>query len=244
MVATIPGTDWMLSSQPTAGSIALGILFHQWADFSWALFFFGVLGTWTARLAPLSLLALALPWAVATSALEWFVLVPLFPFWQPIFTLQQPYWVGVLVHLASASLYPMFTWMHAREVPNRKFRSFLQIWAAGAILGIVLLALAAMAASAGRELPWLGRDPVMDQTFMRHMVTHHEQGIELAAIASERATDAHLRRLADLMTASQRGENKILESWWANWFAVPMQVCSTEERARDAGASHAIAIER
>src|SRR5215212_9223013 len=36
VVATIPGTDRMLSSDPTAGSIVVGILFHQWADFSWA----------------------------------------------------------------------------------------------------------------------------------------------------------------------------------------------------------------
>ncbi len=96
VVATIPGTDNMLSSEPTPGSIVVGILFHQWADFSWALFFFGVLGKWTASLNPISLIVLAAPWAFMTSALEWFVLVPLFPFWRPIFTLQQPYWVGVL----------------------------------------------------------------------------------------------------------------------------------------------------
>jgi hypothetical protein len=41
----------------------------------------------------------AIPWAVFTSAFEWFVLVPLFPFWQPIFTLQ--HWIGFLVHLDS-----------------------------------------------------------------------------------------------------------------------------------------------
>ncbi len=42
-----------------------------------------------------------------TSALEWFLLVPLFPFWQPIFTLQQPYWIGFLVHLSFASITPV-----------------------------------------------------------------------------------------------------------------------------------------
>src|SRR5215216_6181995 len=31
VVATIPGTDGMLSSDPTANSIVVGILFHQWA---------------------------------------------------------------------------------------------------------------------------------------------------------------------------------------------------------------------
>ena len=80
IVATIPGSDNMLSSGPTPGSILVGILFHQWADFSWALFFFGVLGKWTAGLNPISLIVLAVPWAFLTSAIEWFVLVPLFRF--------------------------------------------------------------------------------------------------------------------------------------------------------------------
>jgi hypothetical protein len=50
----------------------------------------------------------AVPCAILTSAFEWFILVPLFPFWQPIFTLQQPYWIGFLVHLSPASMYPLF----------------------------------------------------------------------------------------------------------------------------------------
>jgi hypothetical protein len=57
-----------------------------------------VFGKWTANLHPARLAVMAVPWAILTSALEWFVLVPLFPFWQPIFTLQQPYWIGFLVH--------------------------------------------------------------------------------------------------------------------------------------------------
>src|ERR1700710_594076 len=79
-VAAIPARDWALSSEPSAAAIAIGIAFHQAADFSWALFFFGVLGRWTARLHPATLAFVAIPWAVFTSAFEWFVLVPLFPF--------------------------------------------------------------------------------------------------------------------------------------------------------------------
>ena len=63
--------------------------FHQWADF-------GVLGRWTADLQTVTILALALPWAVFSSAMEWFVWG--LSFWQPLFTLQQPYWIGLLVH--------------------------------------------------------------------------------------------------------------------------------------------------
>jgi uncharacterized protein (DUF305 family) len=115
----------------------------------------------------------AIPWAVFTSAFEWFVLVPLFPFWQPI----------------------------------------------------------ALSAVYNRELPWLGRDQETDQTFMRHMSTHHEQGIELASIAAEKAASLHLQSLAKLMAASQSGEKKILENWWTSWFGLPMQICSAQERA-------------
>src|SRR4051812_39074554 len=93
-VAVIPARDWALSVEPSVGAIAVGIAFHQWADISWALVFFGVLGKWTARLGPALLAWAAVPWAILTSAFEWFILVPSFPFWQPIFTLQQPYWIA------------------------------------------------------------------------------------------------------------------------------------------------------
>ena len=64
----------------------------------------------------------AVPWAILTSALEWFILVPLFPFWQPIFTLQQPYWIGFLVHLSSASMYPLFAWLRCSPSERKGIR--------------------------------------------------------------------------------------------------------------------------
>ena len=33
------------------------------------------------------------------------------------------------------------------------------------------------------------------------------------------------------MVASQKGEAKILEHWWPSWFGIPMQICSSAERA-------------
>src|SRR5438309_3980868 len=56
VVAAIPFRDPMLQIEPSGWVVAAGIAFHQWADFSWALVFFGVLGRWTARLAPLPIL--------------------------------------------------------------------------------------------------------------------------------------------------------------------------------------------
>jgi uncharacterized protein (DUF305 family) len=232
-VAAIPARDWALSLEPSAVAIAIGIAFHQWADFSWALFFFGVLGRWTARLHPVTLAFVAVPWAVFTSAFEWSVLVPLFPFWQPIFALQQPYWIGFLVHLSSASMYPLYAWLrrYPEEKPSFNGTAFLQVWVAGAVAGVVTLGVLALFAVSDRELPWLGRDPETDQTFMRHMSTHHRQGIELASMAADRAASPHLQSLAKLMGASQSGENQILDQWWISWFGVSMQICSAEERA-------------
>ena len=138
-VAAIPARDGIISSDPTAAAIAAGIAFHQWADFSWALVFFGLLGRWTARLPPVALAALALPWAFLTSATEWFVLVPLFPFWQPIFTLQQSYWIGFLVHLSSAAIYPLFAWLRwpIDRAPSTTAVRFARYWAVGAAVALV-----------------------------------------------------------------------------------------------------------
>ena len=232
-VAAIPTRDWALAAEPSVGAVAVGIAFHQWADFSWALVFFGVFGRWTGTRGPAWLAVAAVPWAILTSSLEWFVLVPLFPFWQPIFTLQQPYWIGFLVHLSSASMYPLFFWLRRSPSERRALqgRAFLQIWSLAAIAGILLLGTSAFFAAYDRELPWIGRDPTIDQTFIRHMLTHHEQGILLAEIAAEKASDSHLRALSKLMVASQRGEARILSHWWASWFVEPRQVCSAQERA-------------
>lgn len=232
-VAAIPARDWALTSEPTTAAIAIGIAFHQWADFSWALFFFGILGPWTASLQPTTLALVAFPWAVLTSALEWLVLVPLFPFWQPIFTLQQPYWIGFLVHLSSASMYPLYAWLRSPSIgrPSSEQNGFLRVWLAAAAVGLLALSILSAFALADRELPWLGRAPEIDQTFIRHMSMHHEQGIALASMAADKATAPHLRALAKLMAASQTGEKRILDHLWTSWFSSPMQICSAEERA-------------
>ena len=232
-VAAIPGRDWALSAEPSISAIIAGIAFHQWADFSWALVFFGVFGKWTADRSPVWLATAAVPWAIFTSSLEWFVLVPLFPFWQPIFTLQQPYWIGFLVHLSSACMYPLFAWLRRPASRRGDFagRKFVLMWSLGAVCAVLVLGAAALFAAIDRELHWFGRDPTVDQTFIRHMSTHHAQGIELASVAAEKAGDPHLRALSKLMVASQTGESRILAHWWASWFEEPMQICSAQERA-------------
>ena len=113
-VGAIPLRDLALQTEPTWPFVVAGILFHQWADITWALVFFGLLGRWTTKLGPWAILAVAVPWAVFTSSIEWLFLVPLVPFWRPLFILEQPYWLGLVVHLASSSLYPLFPWLRDR----------------------------------------------------------------------------------------------------------------------------------
>lgn len=232
-VAAIPAREGIISSEPTAAAIVVGIAFHQWADFSWALVFFGLLGRWTERLPPGALAALAVPWALLTSATEWFVLVPLFPFWQPIFTLQQPYWIGFLVHLSSAMMYPLFAWLRwpIGHAPSTGAVRFARYWAVGAAFALIASSTLGAAQALSVSLPLLSANPEDDRRYIRHMVAHHDQGIEIARLGAARAQAPHLRALAALMVASQSAENRIFARWWDGWFDDPMPICSNEELA-------------
>jgi hypothetical protein len=70
VVAAIPTGDCALTAEASIGAVVVGIAFHQWADFSWALVFFGVFGKWTANRPPAWLAVVAVPWAVLTSAVR------------------------------------------------------------------------------------------------------------------------------------------------------------------------------
>ncbi|WP_114946016.1 DUF305 domain-containing protein [Microvirga calopogonii] len=233
VVATIPLRDGMLQSEPSWSSIAAGILFHQWADFSWAIVFFGLFGIWTAHLKPRTLLLIALPWALFTSALEWFFLVPLIPFRQPIFTLNQPYWIGFLVHALSALMYPLFPWLRdwlSGRLPS-PHRRFTVVWSALSTATLLALGLVAFLGWQNRELPWMGGNPAFDQSYMRRMVGHHAQGVELAQLAIEKAQDPYLKNLAHLMAADQKGEIAVFRQWWRSWFDGDLAPVSPEEHA-------------
>ena len=237
VVASIPLRDPALQIEPSWSVIFAGILFHQWADFSWAVVFFGLLGRWTARLSPGTILLISPFWALLTSSLEWLFLVPLLPFWQPIFTLEQPYWIGFLVHLSSALMYPLFPWLRDWVADRRhiRHRHFTTAWNGLALLGVIGLGSLALLGRHDRELPWMGRDAAYDQGYMRRMSAHHEQGIVLARLAAERASDPHLQALARLMAAAQQGENTVFAQWWRSWFGSLSQVCSPQEEAEMPG---------
>ncbi len=233
VVATIPLRDPALQIEPSWGVILAGILFHQWADFSWAIVFFGLLGRWTAGLRPWTILLVAMPWAVFTSGLEWLFLVPILPFWWPLFTLEQPYWLGLLVHMTSASIYPLFPWLRDRvsgrhPSPHRRFAA---VWSGFAAAGIVALGVIAFFGWQGRELPHFGGNAAYDQIYMRRMAAHHTQGVELARMAAERAASSHLRALARLMAATQQGEIAVFDQWWRSWFGGSLPPAMPEDHA-------------
>jgi uncharacterized membrane protein len=106
----------------------------------------------------MALATIVVPWAFLTSALEWLLLVPILPFAQPIFTLQQPYWIGFLVHLASALVYPVFavfrTWVTGRRSSST---GVVKVWSAGLATSLLLCALLALAGVTGHELRLMGR---------------------------------------------------------------------------------------
>ncbi|KMO32632.1 hypothetical protein VQ02_23225 [Methylobacterium variabile] len=240
VVAAIPLRDAALQAEPSWAVVVAGILFHQWADFSWALVFFGLLGRWTAGLSPATLLVLCVPWALLTSCLEWFVLVPLLPFRQPLFTLEQPYWIGFLVHLTSASIYPLFPALRDRVEGRRPspHRRFCALWAGLAAAGASGLGVLALLGWLGWEVPHLGDEVAYDQSYLRRMTEHHEQGAQLAALAAERAEDPRLRALAGLMAAAQAGEIAVMMQWWDSWFAPASPLCTPQEREAMPGMAH------
>ena len=233
VVAAIPLRDPALQTEPSWNVIVAGILFHQWADFSWAVVFFGLLGRWTAGLSPRTILLIAPFWALFTSASEWLVLVPLVPFWQPIFTLEQSYWIGLFVHLTSASMYPLFPWLRDRVAGRRpcRYRAFAVTWSSLATAGVLGLGFVAFLGWQGRELPHIGGRAAYDQSFTRRMAAHHAQGLELAHIAVGRAQDPHMRALARMMVATQAGEVAIFDQWWRSWFGGPLPPARPDDHA-------------
>ncbi|MEU5553122.1 DUF305 domain-containing protein [Micromonospora sp. NPDC047793] len=55
----------------------------------------------------------------------------------------------------------------------------------------------------------------LDAWFARMMIPHHEQALEMAALAPDRAADPRVRALADRIRAGQRPEIGVLRAWLA-----------------------------
>ena len=228
VVGTIPLRAAAIDSPPSWESIFAGILTHQAADFGWALVFFGLLGRWTRDAGPGSLVGAALPWAALTSAFEYYVLLP---HWQPLFVLEQPYWVGLSVHITSAVGYPLFPFLRARVGPDRDLhgRTFALLWVAflAALAGAVIVAAATHSLRLDPLWPWGNQLAHEDQRrFLRRMTAHHEVGARLASYAAQRGSDSpraelvavSLRDLGKLMHAAQESELRIMNAFWRSFY--------------------------
>jgi uncharacterized protein (DUF305 family) len=233
MVGTVLLRDSGLQAEPGWRELGAGILVHMAADFFWAVVFFGLLGRWTRRLSPWALLLIALVWALPTSAVEYFLVLP----WlQPLMVMQQPYWPGLGVHLIASSLYPLYPWLRDRLAGRSSpWAGFARVWGSLAGAGLVVLAVLAFLGSRDREIPWLPLlgpgDQTFDRRFLRMMTAHHDAGVTMARQAVAQAADPELRSLTRLMIVDQSGEIAIMGQWWRSWFTPEMPPLSPDEHA-------------
>lgn len=221
--------DWMeigtvllgadsVASKPGWINIAAGIVVHQSADLFWALVFFGVAGRWTAWLSPKRLFAFGIPWAIATSAVEYYLLLP----WlQPLVPMQVPYWTALGVHLTSVFAYPVFPWVHSQvirtDLPHS--RAARQWMYALAAITTVFVGLETLVKAGWEPRIEVGGDAGdFDRRFMRDMRAHHEVGVELAELSAAHGARADVQDLGRLMIANQNAEIHILDGWWRRWF--------------------------
>ncbi len=222
--------DWMtigtvalgadaISDDPGWRQLLSGVLVHQAADLAWALVLFALGRYWTYSLGAGAITLIAAPWAVATSAVEYYVLLPRL---QPLVPLEVPYWTALSVHATSAVAYPLFPWIRSR-VAGSTPSSGTAAASRTAILMVcllVVLVLAEALAQSGHEPKWPLEDRIQaafDQQFMAAMAGHHAAGVELAEAALTGPLSTEAAALARLIIAEQRSEIDLLRGWWHSW---------------------------
>lgn len=218
-------------ARPTAKQIAAGILVHQAADWLWAQAFFG-LGPGRARARQRAVFGLMLPWAVATSAAEYYLILP----WlQPLVPMEVPYWLALLAHVSSVSSYPAFLGLYRRLRWHEPLPRTPWLWGTPGVLAVGALALALFARLDRAGLvpywPFAGRrGRAQDRRFLRRMTSHHVLGVRLARQAATRGRSHDLRVLGRLMIAAHNSELDVMRSWWRHWFGGEMPPVSQEVR--------------
>lgn len=247
-IGRVRSVDWMnigtvllrtdgIVAVPGWREIAAGVFVHQSADLSWAIVLFA-LGRWMSlNMRPSSIAAIAAPWAIVTSVIEYYVILP----WlQPLVPSQVPYWTALSVHLTSAAAYPMFPWFR-NAVAGRADRT-ATMWARytfTALAGVfVLLAGLDTLARFGHEPKWVFQSDdtrAFDRQFMREMVAHHGAGIDLARRMLAAAPRDEVRNVSELIIAEQSGEMVLLGRWWRGWVGAQMPLLTAAEMAQIPG---------
>ncbi|HZD81220.1 MAG TPA: DUF305 domain-containing protein [Actinomycetota bacterium] len=221
-VGTVPLRNRAIRSRPGPVGVSAGVLAHQFADFFWAVGFFGtIIPRIPRRRRTAFLLASAAPWAAATAAAEYYLALP----WlQPILPMQVPYWTAMGVHLSSAAAYPLF--MLFGEGDRTAGRRAAALLAAS----VPIMAFLDARSRSRRGLRWAIRGQEEDRRFLHMMTGHHRTGLRLAELAAERAAAPDLRALGRLMAAEHDAEIRLMADWWATWFGGEVQPLSSTER--------------
>lgn len=238
-IASINLRDRTIVSEPGWPQVLPGILTHQSVDLAWAAAYFGLgIGRLGQEKQRKALLAGAIPWAVASSAFEFFVAIPIL---QRLLKMQVPYWTGLTVHLASSVAYPLFPWIRRRiageeTTPDEDRLARLTLLAMGG--SIAALALLEVLARKGHEPRWpFDREQEIEvgRSFLRQMTAHHELGVRLSRLLRDKATQKEARVLGTLMYAEHVGELDAMRRWWRNWYGGEMPEPTEEEHERMPG---------
>lgn len=91
--------------------------------------------------------------------------------------------------------------------------SLAWLWPAFSILAFV-------SAVAMFALWWVNRPPAetaTEVTFVRAMVAHHAQAVEMSVIVRDRTTDADLRQLMLDIILTQQGQMGLMQGWLMAW---------------------------
>ncbi|TDC44812.1 DUF305 domain-containing protein [Actinomadura sp. KC345] len=72
-------------------------------------------------------------------------------------------------------------------------------------------------ASAASDAPASDGYNEQDVMFLQMMIAHHQQGVEMAQVAAERAQGAQVRNLAAAVVATQSEEVTTMSSWLRAW---------------------------
>ncbi len=225
-VGMVPLRRRALSEQPRPAGVLAGAASHQFADVLWAWIFFRYLLPRRQRPAWQVLAASQIPWALASSAAEYYVFLP----WvQPWLRMQVPYWVASGVHVSSSLAYGLWPWVAGSDQPgDRRFARGTAVAMTALVAGSAALTLLSRR---GRSPRWPGVDrDGPEARFLHRMYGHHEAGLELSQLAAERAESGGLRALGRLMTAQHRAELRLMADEWRGWFGGDVPTLTPDER--------------
>lgn len=89
-----------------------------------------------------------------------------------------------------------------------------------AVAALLLASLLALAACGGEEDSPAGGSAEFngaDVTFASEMIPHHQQAVEMAELAADRALSSEVRQLAEDIEAAQGPEIETITQWLADW---------------------------